>query len=68
MLAHLKAEGREFSLNSLINYYFSEGIPSQVCYQIAWDAQKVTKERAKSLSLPTDGPDNILDYKEAWYD
>lgn len=66
VLAHLKAEGREFSLNSLIGSYFSEGIPTQVCYQIAWDAQKMTKERAKSLSLPADGPDNCLDYREAW--
>lgn len=66
VLAHLKAEGREFSLNSLINYYFSEGIPSQVCYQIAWDAQKVNEDRARTLNIPVNGPDNCLDYKEAW--
>ena len=66
VLAHLKAEGREFSLNSLINYYFANGIPSQVCYQLAWDAQKVNEDRAKTLCLPANGPDNCLDYREAW--
>jgi hypothetical protein len=68
VLAHLKAEGREFSLNSLIGSYFSEGIPTRECYQLAWNAQKKTEDRAKSLSLPVNGTDNILDYKEAWYD
>ena len=66
VLAYLREEGREFSLNSLINYYFSEGIPTEVCYQLAWDAQKKTEERANSLKLAATGPDNVLDYKEAW--
>lgn len=66
VLAHLKAEGREFSLNSLINFYFSEGIPSEINYKLAWDAQKATEERRATLELRAIGPDNILDYVEAW--
>lgn len=66
VLAYLKAEGREFSLDSLVNYCFSDGIPTEECYAAAWDAQKKTEQRAKDLNLPAIGPDNCLDYKEAW--
>lgn len=66
VLAHLKAEGRDFSLNSLLQFCFMKGIPTNVNYQLAWDAQKVNEDRAKTLCLPANGPDNCLDYKEAW--
>ena len=67
VLAHLKAEGREFSLNSLINYYFSDGIPSVVNLQLAWDGQKANEDRLKSLNITQRAfGGNMLGYDEAW--
>lgn len=67
VLAHLKAEGREFSLNGLIGSYFMEGIPTQVNYQLAWDGQKANEDRLKSLNITQRAfGGNMLDYDEAW--
>ena len=67
VVAHALEEGRELSLNSLIGSYFADGIPSLACYQVAWDAQKVTEERLKEIGVSKAGMnDNVLDYIEAW--
>ena len=68
VLAHALEEGRELSLGSLVGSYFMDGIPTGVCYQLAWDAQKITEERAKAIGVDgtVNGPDNVLDYAEAW--
>lgn len=69
VMAHLRAEGRELTLNSLIASDFQDGIPSPVNLQLAWDAQKVTKERVDSLgTIPWDKiySDNMLDLQESW--
>ena len=61
------AEGRELTLNSLINYYFSDGIPSVVNLQFAWDGQKANEDRLKSLNITQRAfGGNMLDYDEAW--
>lgn len=67
VLAYLHAEGRELTLNSLINYYFSDGIPSAVNLQLAWDGQKANEDRLKSLNITQRAfGGNMLDYDEAW--
>ena len=68
VLAHMIAEGRELTLQSLVGSYFMDGIPTGVNYQLAWDAQKITEERAKAIGVDGlgNGPDNVLDYAEAW--
>ena len=41
---------------------------SMTMLQIAWDAQKITEERAKAIGVDgtVNGPNNVLDYAEAW--
>ncbi len=67
VLAYLHAEGRELTLNSLTNHYFSVGIPSDANLQLAWNGQKVNEDRLKSLNITRRAfGDNMLDYDEAW--
>ena len=66
VLAHAIAEGRELSIGSLVGSYFAEGVPAPVCYQLAWDAQKVTEDRLKAVGIMGPGSDNMLDYEESW--
>lgn len=66
VLAYLREQGGELTLNSLFNRYFINGIPSRIGFDLAWNAQKVNNELAKTLNIPANGPDNCLDYKEAW--
>lgn len=69
VLAHMQAEGHELSLNNLVTYYFSNGIPTDVNYQLAWDAQKLARagdEVLKSLKIENPGSDNVLDHQQAW--
>ena len=70
VLAHLKAEGREFSLKSLLDPYFADGIPTEKCYEDAWKAQKRTDDnihlfRDENGNLPR-MCDNVLDLAAAW--
>ena len=66
VLAHAKEQGHELSLNNIVNNYFAEGIPSEVNYNLAWDAQKVTEERAKTVGIDKPGSDNMLDHQQSW--
>ena len=66
VLAHMIAEGRELTLQSLVGSYFAEGIPTGVCYQLAWDAQKATPDRLKAAGIDKPGSDNMLDHQQSW--
>ena len=70
VLAHMIAEGRELTLQSLVGSYFIEGIPTGVCYQLAWDAQKRNRAPAEWFQNSDKGPlpitDNALDLEVAW--
>lgn len=67
VVAYMISEGRELTLNSLINHYFANGIPSGINVQLAWDAQKANEDRLKSVGLEKAGwGGNMLDLKEAW--
>ena len=66
VLAHMIAEGRELTLQSLVGSYFAEGIPTGVCYQLAWDAQKATPDRLKAAGIDKPGSGNMLDHQQSW--
>lgn len=66
LLAHLKEQGRELSLNSLMDHAFGDGVPIDKSYERAWKAQKVTQENLAACGIHAAVGDNMLDQPEAW--
>ena len=70
VLAYMLEEGKELTLQNLCGSYFADGIPTQVAYQLAWDAQKRTDDNVH-MFRDDEGKvspfcDNVLDLAAAW--